>query len=473
MMNTERRHSPRTTAEKLVYIHLEPDSGAIVLNVSDGGFGFHAVAPVRETGTIRLWFSLQTKQRIEASAELAWTDETKKTGGLRLILSPSDLNQLRNSLANSPIAAGRPTPKASPPAAQQGSSGFIADEPGASVPFVPRISPQAAAPLPETDTLGQASAEVEIPTGEPTALPAALPAPVPFQAVAEPPMVKPLESRNESRSLPGVPLPYYNNTPYTATYYSRASQSRGKFSRGFAAGVLTSTLLGTTCLLFVYRAHIGNSLIELGQHIGGKVSPQAISAPAAIPTPTPVDTAVDTAVNSAPLSESLQQLSAEIAELDSEPESLPAKVSASSSTTRGNASLRPPITASPSRQVALADSLPVSSPAPHTAAAATLDPASSPLRVESPGGAAGNPDRQDLSPASTNYFEVGSFKDSSRADAAKNSLAQLGYEATIVHKGHLWMNSYHVIVGPYDDRNAETVRAKLESNGFLARPTRQ
>ena len=90
------RRSPRTALENLAYIHMEPDSGAIVLNISEGGLGFHAVGPVLQTGTIRLWLSLNSNERVEAAGELAWTDATKKTGGLRFTyLSEGAQEQIR------------------------------------------------------------------------------------------------------------------------------------------------------------------------------------------------------------------------------------------------------------------------------------------------------------------------------------------------------------------------------------------
>ena len=40
IIRTDRRTTHRTNSDALTYIHLEPDSGAIVLNVSDGGLAF-------------------------------------------------------------------------------------------------------------------------------------------------------------------------------------------------------------------------------------------------------------------------------------------------------------------------------------------------------------------------------------------------------------------------------------------------
>ena len=82
MTRPERRQNPRTTVNRLAYINLESNNGAIVLNVSDGGLCFHAAAPIQRNETIRFWF-LEHNHRIEAEGKLSWIDETQKTGGLR------------------------------------------------------------------------------------------------------------------------------------------------------------------------------------------------------------------------------------------------------------------------------------------------------------------------------------------------------------------------------------------------------
>src|SRR5207237_3415814 len=69
-------------------------------------------------------------------------------------------------------------------------------------------------------------------------------------------------------------------------------------------------------------------------------------------------------------------------------------------------------------------------------------------------------------PTSQMYFEVGKFKDASGAYATTDKLARLGVRSAVVQKGHFWTNSYHVLVGPYDDNRAEDVRKKLVAGGF-------
>src|ERR1700730_14167206 len=47
------------------------------------------------------------------------------------------------------------------------------------------------------------------------------------------------------------------------------------------------------------------------------------------------------------------------------------------------------------------------------------------------------------------YLEVGSFKDAAWAENAVEKLSQLGYHAVSISKTHLWMQSFHVQVGPF------------------------
>ena len=82
-MNSERRHHSRKTSEAHVHIQLSLDNSGSLLNLSEEGLGFQAIAPVHRNGPIFCWFSFDTGERIEAVSELAWMDETNKIGGLR------------------------------------------------------------------------------------------------------------------------------------------------------------------------------------------------------------------------------------------------------------------------------------------------------------------------------------------------------------------------------------------------------
>ena len=98
--------------KKVVYIHLEPDNGGIVLNVSDGGVCFHSVAPIHQTGEVTFWLAMQEKDRIQGRGRLVWTDKTKKTGALRLNLSDQERKQFRAWVEEPPKSLN---PKSIPP----------------------------------------------------------------------------------------------------------------------------------------------------------------------------------------------------------------------------------------------------------------------------------------------------------------------------------------------------------------------
>ena len=71
------------------------------------------------------------------------------------------------------------------------------------------------------------------------------------------------------------------------------------------------------------------------------------------------------------------------------------------------------------------------------------------------------------------YFDVGNFKDEVWAGKASENLESMGFHTSVVHKGRLWMNSYHIIVGPFhSEKEADSAKDNLESHGFKARPTR-
>ena len=109
----ERRQQPRLKLGHLAYIHVQPDSGAIVLDVSDGGIGFHSVAPFHQMGTICIRFSLQAHKQLEVYSDIAWVDDTGKKGGLKFNNLSSDLRtEIRTRLLTAPLRSKEASPLA-------------------------------------------------------------------------------------------------------------------------------------------------------------------------------------------------------------------------------------------------------------------------------------------------------------------------------------------------------------------------
>jgi cell division protein FtsN len=398
---TERRQTPRTRVGTITYINFVSNNGGILSNISEGGLCFHAVGPVRQAEELRVWFSADG-HRIEANVELAWTDETQKTGGLRFnALSPEMHEQIRNLIRK--LATSLST---------------------AQTKWVPSV-----------------------------------------------PKTQPLSALSASRS-PRISAP---DSPDSLQEFSPARQAallRPGFFRGLLAGLLIAALVAAAVLLRTYRRQFGESLIQLGERFGAKPPAQMVSLPAPIPLPRPERPSV-------PLTGEVKSQEAKL-----EPA---APVTATSPTS--------PVLSS--RRVAVTlNAIPISDKLGKIPQLEPANPPSSDVRISQREPATSSPseglpepvglvqreaanhslrDARDLAPPYTNssagkYFDAGKFRDEFRANQARDEFGQLGFHAIIVHSRVLWMNSYHILVGPYiNQREIETARHNLESRGFNPR----
>jgi hypothetical protein len=419
MTGPDRRQTPRTTMERHAYINIEPNNGGIVLNVSRGGLCFHSFDCVKRNGTIRFWFS-DHNQRIEADAELAWTDETQK-GGLRFTALPPEAHaQIRNWMSQPTI-----------PLAAEGIS-------------IPSMPPRA------IPSLGA--------------------------------------SRPDAKAAPSVYAPLAVVSPEV-----KATSPLSGFSRGFATGLLVAALAAAAFLFHNYRHEFGEALIRWGERFTAKPQEQVQTvlpeSPTAVAPPqtAPATQVVLPAPQTAP--------PAPVPLLVSRPENLlpqplttPATPQQAKIEAAGTVTATPALTPTP-----VADTVPK---APIAAAIPAIS--SAPLNVSLPASAVAPvfnlvPDKPGTipPPATTSnprvqaedsgtsnaystsemYFEIGKFKDALQARDTTDKLAQLGFPATAVQKGHLWRNSYHVLVGPYEDEDkAKVTHETLLSRGFKPRP---
>jgi PilZ domain len=102
MMPQERRLNTRKVPEHLTYIGLPFNNGGIVLDISEGGLGFHAIAPIVADGPIAFRFSVGSAKRIKAVGELTWIDKTGRTGGLRFTELPDEVRQIIRAWTGQP-----------------------------------------------------------------------------------------------------------------------------------------------------------------------------------------------------------------------------------------------------------------------------------------------------------------------------------------------------------------------------------
>jgi hypothetical protein len=98
----ERREKTRKVPDEFAFLQLEQDDGGAILDISEGGLRFESFAPIQKHGPIHFWFSLNLRERIEAWGEVAWTNEERKSGGLKFLsLSEGGRDQIRKYIARS------------------------------------------------------------------------------------------------------------------------------------------------------------------------------------------------------------------------------------------------------------------------------------------------------------------------------------------------------------------------------------
>jgi hypothetical protein len=119
---SDRRQHPRTKLAEIAYIGMGPENGGLVLDVSDGGLSFHAVAPVQQSESIRFLLSLRGHSRIEGCGEVVWTNEMRTVCGLRFTSLSSGAREHLNSWTNQskiPTVPRKRPVASSAPAAQE------------------------------------------------------------------------------------------------------------------------------------------------------------------------------------------------------------------------------------------------------------------------------------------------------------------------------------------------------------------
>jgi TonB family protein len=114
-----RRSHARYKMDSLAYVDFDPDNGAILVDLGEGGLGFQSFLPVSSNHALRIKLKLP-RGSIEGYAEVTWLDESGKGGGLRFVdLSSEARAQIRDW--TSAVAASQAC-VAVPPAQSAGGS---------------------------------------------------------------------------------------------------------------------------------------------------------------------------------------------------------------------------------------------------------------------------------------------------------------------------------------------------------------
>lgn len=77
------RTQERKPLSKFGFIQMLGDDGGHILNISETGLCFATFAPLGHVKNVHFWFSLNLRDRIDATGEIAWLDSETKAGGLR------------------------------------------------------------------------------------------------------------------------------------------------------------------------------------------------------------------------------------------------------------------------------------------------------------------------------------------------------------------------------------------------------
>src|SRR5215469_4065688 len=406
MSTPERRQGSRTTIERLAYIHIEPDNGGIVLNVSPEGLCFHSIAPVERNGEMRFSI-LDHNRRIDAKGTLVWTDELNKVAGVRFTTITSEAREQVETWITHPED-------------------------------------------PQSDG------------GAPN-LGAAILRTIPTASVRRP------KPRMETLKTPGSA--------------AGLLQLRMRFRlAGFSAGLATGMVLSLVAVFgllvtYSYRRQFGESLIHLGERLASRSagvqillnSPQQTLAPrAAQPDHATVTDPPPVLGKEEPHG---KQLRATADEPGGGPDVIqipihsdaPKQPVATATTTAPVLTIADTSTAAKALSNAIAlPRLPLSM-ADDSAVTTVESPAP-------PSGVVMNASGSRISPAEM-YLDLGKFKDELLARKISGKLAGAGLHANVAQKGHLWKNSYHVLVGPFaSDEDVSRTQRMLKALGYDPKP---
>ena len=234
-MKSERRCKSRERPVELSYIQFEPEGGGIVVNASEQGLAFHAAAALRQTGPIQLCVSPNPVQQIKLSAEIAWMDETKKSGGLRFTELTADArNQILQWLT------------------QTGESSALARK------FV----------VPSCALVEETGSRLPLTNGTPDLLSSAPDIAMPTGSVSQK-LLAPRALSIQATAL--LPAPFSRE--------NQISISRPRLLYGAVTGFLILVLVFLPILLLQdFRREVGNSLIRIGEKLKGYRDSQPVTS---------------------------------------------------------------------------------------------------------------------------------------------------------------------------------------------------
>ena len=346
-MRVQQKGFSQKKPDQLVYLELGSGNGGMLLSISEDGFRFRAVTPVRANGDMPFAFSLDGKIRLEGTGAIEWIEDDGKSGGMRFAeVSPEfrailadwlSADSSAREASNAPAApddtmeriqqelrSGYPqrppktAPQQKPPekkpealkpertfqpsvpeqkiaAPEQKTKSVLPAKlfPASEPDTASRLFPLQAPPL-EPEKLSSSAflkpaADTKVPPGNPVA--------------ATPPPARSMFSHRSPSvpDTPATPVPVQTATPSrpyippledtfeNAWEYARltAPQESLHLSRAAAGSIIAIALAAILgALIYNFRQDIGSTFIQLGQSISGE-NRSATSAPAQESKPAP------------------------------------------------------------------------------------------------------------------------------------------------------------------------------------------
>jgi hypothetical protein len=84
-MEVTQKPFTRKKPDQLVYLELGSGNGGMLLSISEDGFRFRAVSPLRPSGLMPFAFSLDGNRRLQGIGEVEWLEDDGKSGGMRFV----------------------------------------------------------------------------------------------------------------------------------------------------------------------------------------------------------------------------------------------------------------------------------------------------------------------------------------------------------------------------------------------------
>jgi hypothetical protein len=257
--------------DQLVYVELEAQNGGMMLTVSEEGFTFRAVTPVRPRGRIPFSFIIHGNEKLEGYGEIKWTKDDGKVAGLQFTdISTEFLNALRKWLAEINTPAVRSSVEA------RTDNDFDPDH------NLKMESPKISAPEPLAETATKPEFGFNFGQSLNSGIPQNYATPASAGDTSTPVLPRSTHLLTEWEYPDGLPEP----------------RSRGN---GVVIAAVLACLLLLAVLLFSFRETIGRSLISLGQTLSSPSSSPSENSQAQIPdTSKPAEEVQQPATTNAP-----------------------------------------------------------------------------------------------------------------------------------------------------------------------------